>query len=699
MFSEGREESSFASAALVHPPGLRMTLNHRNRPTFEALESRWLFAWSPYAHLVGQDAAASEFSGITGKGVTVAVVDTGIDYTQPSLGGGFGPGFKVIGGYDFYSNDADPMDGSGHGTSVAGVIAASPYTVNGITYQGVAPDAKLVALRVGTEDNIPNSNIEKALQWIIDNYKSYKIGVVNLSLGSGSFTDPQTSAQLSDEFSTLHADGIFVTAASGNSNDQSAGPIASDGVAYPAADPNVFAVGAVDSSDVITTWSQRGDELDLLAPGVNIVMPQRGGGFVTEDGTSFASPYVAGTAALIRQSDPTARSGDIGSILMGSGHNNRDGDLETGNTTTLQYSRLDIDSALRLTAQRVGTFTDINLGSNFDTALDSQGVLHAAYYNKGRLLYATRTTGGLWSQVQIVDDSADVGAMPSIAVDSTAKPGVGYFDLTNTSVKYANFTNDAWVNGTVESKKHVGWSPSLGYDIDGNAYLAYYRRSGGYLRLARLNRDAGTWGYTTIDGGGADDGRSLDLDVGEAAVRQGFGFTQYDTTVAIAYSDSTNGDLKYARLDVDDPAATWFVAVVDNTTGVSHIDLDLHAGPLGAGMLAAQIAYQNWTTGDVKYAYRNTDWFTETIAAGSPTAYLGDSVQLYFEDDVPEVMYYNRARRALYTASRIDNNEWSSARYTTSAAFMSITLNERTGDTLFTALNRPKTSMLSSELV
>src|SRR5437764_2550453 len=126
----------------------------------------------------------------------------------------------------------------------------------------------------------------------------------------------------------------------------------------------------------------------MLGPGVNIVVPKLGGGTVTEDGTSFSSPCVAGTAALIKQEDPTALAGDIGSILMTSGHNNRDGDQETGNTTTLEYSRLDISSALTLTAQRVGKYANINLGSNFDTAVDSQGVLHAAYYMKGRLMYA-----------------------------------------------------------------------------------------------------------------------------------------------------------------------------------------------------------------------------------------------------------------------------------------------------------------------
>ena len=84
--------------------------------------------------------------------------------------------------------------------------------------------------------------------------------------------------------------------------------------------------------------------------------------------------------------------------------------------------------------------------------------------------------------------------------------------------------------------------------------------------------------------------------------------------MAVAYADSTNGDLKYARLDLDDPTATWYTAVVDNASGVAHINLNLHAGPAEIG-LQAQIVYQDAGSADVKYAYRNTTWFVETAAS------------------------------------------------------------------------------------
>ena len=131
-------------------------MNHKTLNfQFEGLETRRLMSWSSYRGLSIRTTPPRISPTSPVQGVTVAVIDTGIDYTQPSLGGGFGKNFKVVGGYDFFDNDSDPMDETGHGTNVAGVIAAKPYTVNGVTYQGVAPDAKLVALRVGTDDEHP----------------------------------------------------------------------------------------------------------------------------------------------------------------------------------------------------------------------------------------------------------------------------------------------------------------------------------------------------------------------------------------------------------------------------------------------------------------------------------------------------------------------------------------------------------------
>ena len=662
----------------------------------DALEPRRLFAWSGAAQLVDQDTAAAGSPNLTGAGVTVAVIDTGINYNLAPLGGGIGGTKKVVAGYDFVDDDADPMDTDGHGTAVAATIAARPYTTGGITYQGVAPDARLVGLRVGASESIPTANIERALQWVITNYTNYGISIVNLSLGSGNYPDANDGSILADELARLRELGIFVVAASGNSNDDDSGPISEDGVSYPAADPNVFAVGAVDASDVISTWTQRGDELDLLAAGVDIVLPDLGGGYESVSGTSFAAPQVAGAAALLKQFDRKLLPGDVGSILTSSGAANRDGDDESGDTTGLLFSRLDIDAALSLARDRVGRSGAINFGTRFDTALDAQGILHAAWYDTsvGRVLYATRDVRGLWSYGYVVDQSADVGANLSIAVDAAGHVGVAYFDVSNTALKYASYdVNGGWSSVTVESDKHVGLSPSLAYDINGNAYIAYYRRSGGNLKLATLDRDAGTWTREFIDGlDGSDVGAVASLDVGEAAVRTNGGFTIYDTTVAIAYADSTNGDLKYARLDLDDPAATWFMSLVDDTSGVSSIHLNLHPGTTVTG-LQAQIGYQDAATADVRYAYRNTDWFVETVAGPGR---LGDYVQIYFDaDDRPLIAYSNEGTKTIHTATRTGANSWSSWRTGQAWGPMSAALNERSGQAIFSFLSRSRDNVFS----
>ncbi len=141
---------------------------------------------------------------VTGQGIKVAVVDMGIDWTRPDLGGCLGPQCKVIGGYDFIHNTSTPMDDYGHGTHVAGIIAA-----NG-TLKGVAPNAELLAYKVldntgsGTDETVI-ADVEQAV--------ADGASVINLSLGgSGTPDDP-----LSQAVDQAVDDGVVVTVAAGNS--------------------------------------------------------------------------------------------------------------------------------------------------------------------------------------------------------------------------------------------------------------------------------------------------------------------------------------------------------------------------------------------------------------------------------------------------------------------------------------------------
>jgi hypothetical protein len=671
-----------------------------SRYAIEYLETRLLRTVASYAQLIRQDAAASDFPNINGQGVTVAMIDTGIDYNLPALGGGFGAGYKVEAGYDFVDNTSNPIDTDGHGTDTAFCVAGNPITVNGVTYQGIAPDAHLIALKAGTESGgFSDSNIVAALDWVISNYKKYDISIVNMSIGQGNYTSLQSNEPESADLATLKADGIFIVCASGNSNEQTISPISQDGVAYPAADPNSFSVAAVDSSDNIAAWAQRGTLLDLLAPGVNIVMPDitsTTGGTVTEDGTSFASPITAGAAALLKQADPSIQPGDLGSILMSSGTEVRDGTTTSGDTTGLLFPRLNIDAALKLEAKREGKSATLSLGSTFATAVDNEGVLYAAYYSTKNhdLLFATRDIAGDWSKPEVINDSGNVGSQLSIAVDTTSHVGIAYFDASASSLKYAYFSGTGWSSTTVDSGKHTGESPSIGYSIYGDAYIGYYRRTGGYLRLATLSRDANTWSTATVDGGtfgsadGASVGSQLSLSVNEAAVSSGF-FTNYDTTVALAYTDDTNKDLKYARLDVTAPGAAWYIAVVESDPATD-LDLNLHNGPENLGT-QAQITYRDTKTGQVMYAYRDTNWYTSVVTSDKNS---GPTQISFTTADFPIVTWYNAARKTTYSSTlSSDGSSWDLARDSGGGSNFSVAQNGETYYTLLSVLDPKKTAI------
>ncbi|MBY8882264.1 S8 family serine peptidase [Actinacidiphila acidipaludis] len=172
-------------------------------------------------------------SPVRGKGVTVALLDSGVDYRHPDLGGCLGPGCKVVAGHDFVNNDDDPMDDNGHGTHVAGIVAAKAAEPGGIT--GVAPDATLTAYKVMDDSGSGyTSDIIAGLEAATDPANPHRADVVNMSLGGpGDGTDPLGLAATA----AVKA-GVVVVAAAGNDGP---GP---ETVGTPAAADGVIAVGA-----------------------------------------------------------------------------------------------------------------------------------------------------------------------------------------------------------------------------------------------------------------------------------------------------------------------------------------------------------------------------------------------------------------------------------------------------------------------
>lgn len=209
-----------------------------------------------------------------GSGIVVAVVDSGIDLTHPDLDG------KIVPGYDFVNADSTPQDGNSHGTHVSGIIAAE--TNNGSGMAGVAPNAQIMPIK--SFDDAGNGNafdIAAGIVFAVDNGAD----VVNMS-----FTSPAASRTTYDAIQYGLSRNVIMVAASGNTGS----PL----VLYPAAFPEVLSIGATTPTGTLAGFSNPVTTVDFVAPGDDIISTVPGG-YGVKDGTSMASPHVAGVVALI----------------------------------------------------------------------------------------------------------------------------------------------------------------------------------------------------------------------------------------------------------------------------------------------------------------------------------------------------------------------------------------------------------------
>jgi type VI secretion system secreted protein VgrG len=301
--------------------------------------------------IVGAAAARQEYD-VDGTGMTVAVIDTGVDYNNSALGGGFGPGAKVIAGYDFATNTPDPMaTNSQHGTAVAGLIGSDdPNNL------GVAPGVNIVALRVTGSDNTASlSSIASALQWVVNNHSQYNITVVNMSLSDGGnyaqnwfAQDGGVGEQITNLIGQLQAMNIPVVSATGNSF------TGQQGEGFTAIVAGVISVTATDASDHLLPDAQRlgpvtgmGTMTDLAAPGEGMVAPTGDSGYSSVEGTSFATPLVTGAVVLLQQIYQ-ARFGTLPTVNQVTQWLEQGSDPIYDPVTGLTIGRLDIPKAAAL---------------------------------------------------------------------------------------------------------------------------------------------------------------------------------------------------------------------------------------------------------------------------------------------------------------------------------------------------------------
>jgi thermitase len=222
--------------------------------------------------------------------VVIAVLDTGVDASHPDLAG------KVLAGYDFVNDDADPADDNGHGTHVAGIAAAQ--TDNGTGVAGVSWGARVMPVKVLNAAALGTyADVAQGIIWAVDNGAA----IVNLSLGGAA-----ESEAVADAVDYADAQGVLVVAAAGNTGS----PV----VLFPARLPKVVAVAATDEADARAALSNYGPEIDVAAPGIAIYSTDLGGSYGDRSGTSMSTAFVSGLAALIAGeigSDPDAVRGAI----------------------------------------------------------------------------------------------------------------------------------------------------------------------------------------------------------------------------------------------------------------------------------------------------------------------------------------------------------------------------------------------------
>lgn len=237
--------------------------------------------------------------------IIVAVIDTGVDQNQPALQG------KLVSGYDFVPNDTTTTDVVGHGTFVASIIAAGATSQSQSAISGIAPNVRIMPLKVTNQAEAADSNlIAEAIRYAAD----HGAKVINLSLGG-----PDASTDIASAISYALSKQVIVVAAAGNEG-TSGNPIE-----YPASFPGVISVAAVSSRERVASFSNHNQYVDLSAPGVNIIgarsqynqicQPYPSQNYCVASGTSLASPYVAGTAALVLSVNPKLSVNQVTSIL------------------------------------------------------------------------------------------------------------------------------------------------------------------------------------------------------------------------------------------------------------------------------------------------------------------------------------------------------------------------------------------------
>lgn len=274
------------------------------------------YSSQPHLQQIGADRAWGVVTGNTS--ITIAVLDSGVDLDHPDLIDNLVPGVNLL------ALGKPPEDDNGHGTAVAGILAAKGN--NGVGGSGVMWDARIMPIKV--LDRHGEAQVENLARGI---RTAVELGAKVILMAVSSI---HHSAQLEQAVQQAEERGVVVVAAAGNESSR---------VSYPAAYPTVIAVGAVNSRNEVISQSNTGPELNLVAPGWNLYTTKRGGGYATFKGTSAAAPQVAAAAALILSRNPHLTPLEVRQLLYYTATDlgNKGWDRQTG------YGLVNVDRAVR----------------------------------------------------------------------------------------------------------------------------------------------------------------------------------------------------------------------------------------------------------------------------------------------------------------------------------------------------------------
>ncbi len=455
-------------------------------------------------------------SGYTGSGIQVAVVDTGIDTEHPDLQDNY------LGGYDFVNDDSDPSDDNGHGTHVAGTIAAVDNTVGVI---GVAPEAGLYALKVlNNRGSGFLSDIAAGIQWAMlgpDGTEDTgdEAEVVSLSLGASSGTTTLQTA-----VDNAYAAGLLVVAAAGNAGSTS--------ILYPAKYGSVIAVSATDISDNLASFSNYGNEIEIAAPGVNIysTMPTYDVYLTTSgppkwryskeydymSGTSMACPHVSGVAALVYEAGPSDDSGvngladEVRKILQ----DNAEDLGDSGWDSEFGHGLVDAEASV---GGGSGTSPTVSIASPIDgstvsgtvtitaDASDSDGTVSSVQFLVDDIPLSTDNDGSdgwsaSWDSTGVTDGEYMLKAVATDNDDNTASDSV-----TVTTDNVNDPPTVSWVNPS--DGNTVGGSVTIQIDAtdDRVTPTVTWSVGGTIYQSTSFNSDSGyfeaTWDTTSLSDG------------------------------------------------------------------------------------------------------------------------------------------------------------------------------------------------------